>query len=121
MVFIDCANLIILLDLIDQQINQIIDIEEKNELQYDFQQAREAIIELMRHLIRAAQQDNSKSILLDQMDEETAFLTIDWAQKVLQQKHREGQSEYYGKKGMSVLVACFTMKDSSQSESGKQY
>jgi hypothetical protein len=109
------------LDFIDQQINQIIDIEERNELRYDFEQAREAIIELMRHLIRAVQQDNAKSILLGQMDEETAFVTIDWAQKVLQQKFRESQSEYYGKKGMSVLVASFTIKDLNQSQQGEQY
>ena len=117
--FIDCANIIRTLDFFDEQINQIIDIEQRNELQYDFQQVREAIIELMRHLIRAVQQDNAKSMLLGQMDEETALVTIDWSQKILQQKHREGQSEYYGKKGMSLLVASFTIKDANQIEQGK--
>jgi hypothetical protein len=97
------------------------DIEEKNELRYDFQQAREAIMELMRHLVRAVQQDDAKSIMLNELDEETAFVTIDWAQKILQQQHRESQSEYYGKKGMSVLVASFAIKDCNQPGKGKQY
>ena len=109
------------MDFFDEQINQIIDIEQRNELQYNFQQVREGVIELMRHLIRAVQQGNAKSMLLCQMDEETAFVTIDRSQKILQQKHREGQSKYYGKKGMSLLVASFTIKDSDQIEQGKSY
>ena len=39
--FIDYANIIRTFDFFDEQINQIIDIEQRNELQYDFQQARE--------------------------------------------------------------------------------
>jgi hypothetical protein len=109
------------LDLIDQQVDRIVNNEEKDEIRYDFEQARESIIELFRHLIRAAQQDSVKTRMLSQMDEETAFLTIDWAQKVLQQKYREGQSEYFAKRGMSILVASFTFKDLAQSKQGKHH
>jgi hypothetical protein len=114
MILIDCASLINMLDFIDQEIDQIGNNEQKNEIKYDFQQARESIIELMR-------QDSAKTKMLYQMDEKTAFLTIDWAQKVLQQKYRESQSEYFAKRGMSILVASFTFKDVDKSKQGEHY
>ena len=40
-----------------------------------------------------------------------AFATFDWAQKVLPQEHREGQSKYFGKSGMSLLIGSFLWKD----------
>src|SRR5688572_11376737 len=36
------------------------------------------------------------------------LIVIDHKQKVLQMQHREGQVEYYGKKGMSVLGSMMT-------------
>ena len=39
-----------------------------------------------------------------------AFATFDWAQKVLPQGHREGQSRYFGKSGMSLLIGSFLWK-----------
>ncbi|CAF3371623.1 unnamed protein product [Rotaria sp. Silwood2] len=48
------------------------------------------------------------------MDDDEAFCTFDWGQKILPQEHREGQSAYFGKKGMSVLVGSFVWKDSTQ-------
>ena len=44
------------------------------------------------------------------MDEDEAFCTFDWGQKILPQEHREAQSTYFGKKGMSVLVGSFIWK-----------
>ncbi|CAF5030953.1 unnamed protein product, partial [Rotaria sp. Silwood1] len=48
------------------------------------------------------------------MDDDEAFCTFDWGQKILPQEHREAQSAYFGKKGMSVLVGSFVWKDSAQ-------
>ena len=45
------------------------------------------------------------------MDEDEAFCTFDWGHKILPQKHREAQTTYFGKKGMSVLVSSFVWKD----------
>ena len=39
-----------------------------------------------------------------------AFAIFDWAQKVLPQEHREGQSRYFGKSGMSLLIGSFLWK-----------
>jgi hypothetical protein len=51
------------------------------------------------------------------MDETTAFLTVEWSQKILPQRFRERQSSYFGKKGMSLLVGSFLFKEPSR---GKQ-
>jgi hypothetical protein len=107
-----------MLDCIELEVSQVIDPEKRNELQYDFQQARDAIIELMRHVIRGVQQDEAKSMSIQEMDDESSFQIVDWAQKILPQKYREGQSEYFGKNGMSFLVSSFTMKDTKQSGTG---
>ena len=47
------------------------------------------------------------------MEEDEAFCTFDYAQKILPQQYREAQSAYFGKKGMSVLVGSFVWKDST--------
>ncbi|CAF1213905.1 unnamed protein product, partial [Didymodactylos carnosus] len=48
-----------------------------------------------------------------------AYMTIDWAQKILPTEHREEQSKYFGKKGMSVLVGSFTMNNPEIADSYK--
>ena len=45
------------------------------------------------------------------MDEDEAFCKFDWGQKILPQNHREAQTTYFGKKGMSVLVGSLVSKD----------
>ena len=116
---IECIGVMKMFDLIEQEICGVIDLEKQNEHQYDFQEARDAIIELMRHVVRGVQQDEAKSMGIHGMDDESSFQIIDWAQKILPQRYREGQSEYFGKKGMSLLVSSFTMKDPKQSGTGK--
>lgn len=80
---------------------------------YNFQLARESIFEMFRHRIRTVQQDAAKARTLASMSKTTAFETIDWAQKILPQSFREGQTAYFGKKGMSALVGSFTFYDKS--------
>lgn len=103
-------------DEIEDHINQTHDEETKGELLYDFKLAWENVFQLMSHRIRAAQQEQQKEKYLNQMDEATAFLTVDWSQKILPQQFREGQSSYFGKKGMSLLVGSFIFKQPPKSE-----
>ena len=63
------------------------------------------LIHYMAHRVRAKVQfsaiDKIKTNLESNMN--SVLIVIDHKQKVLQQRYREGQVEYYGKKGMSVL------------------
>jgi len=102
-----------LFDDLEQLIGKEQNEELRSEWRYDFRLASESVFEMFRHRIRTVQQDTVKSLMLSSMSRTTAFHTIDWAQKILPQGFREGQTAYYGKKGMSALVGCFVLRDSS--------
>jgi hypothetical protein len=106
--FIECLDIARLIDDLEWLVEQEPDEEKRDELKYDFNIARDNIIEMFRHRIRTIQQDAAKSRIISSMSNTTAFFTIDWAQKILPQGFREGQTEYFGKKGMSALVGSFT-------------
>ena len=107
----DCINIIVTLDEINQKIQKIVDKDIEREARFDFENAPEHIIEWSRHNLRAARQDAEKKSTILQMDEDEAFCIYDWGQKVLPQKHREAQTTYFGKKGMSILGDSFVWKD----------
>ena len=107
----DCINIIVTLDEVNQKIQKIVDKDIQREARFDFENASEQIIEWSRHSLRAARQDTEKKSTISQMDEDEAFCALDWGQKILPQKHREAQTTYFGKKGMSVLVGSFIWKD----------
>ncbi|CAF4890567.1 unnamed protein product [Rotaria sp. Silwood1] len=88
-----CLSVFVLFDKIEDYINTITDHEMRDEILYDFKMSWDSIFELMGHKIRAAQQEQQ---YINEIDETAAFLTIDWAQKVLPQQFREGQSFEYG-------------------------
>ena len=82
----------------------------KREVAYDFDNSVQHIHEWFRHNVRAAQQNHEKVRIISNMLFNEAFATFDWAQKVLPQEHREGQSRYFGKSGMSLLIGSFLWK-----------
>lgn len=111
--FLECLAVFHLFDDLERLIEHEQQDDKRDEFTYDFQLAREDIFEMFRHRIRTVQQDAAKARTLASMSKTTAFQTIDWAQKILPQSFREGQSAYYGKKGMSALVGSFTFYDTS--------
>ena len=112
---LDCLNIVQTLDAIKQDIGKISDQDLLVEVQYDFENAVEHIIEWFRHNVRAAQQDFEKTRIISDMGTDEAFCTFDWGQKILPQEYRESQKKYFGKKGMSVLVGSFTWKNEAVS------
>ncbi|CAF1458184.1 unnamed protein product [Adineta steineri] len=112
----DCILIAELFDEIEDSINEIIDEEIKDELLYDLELVWDSIFQLMAHRIRAVQQEQQKKKYINAMDATTAFLTVDWSQKILPQWFREGQSSYFGKRGMSLLVGSFAFKKPSENE-----
>ena len=72
------------------------------------------IINYTKHLMRDAQQRKAKVNAFIQLDENTGFWLKDFCQKILPMKYREGQKEYFGKKGMSLPVDILFLKKSGQ-------
>ena len=94
-----------------KKIHKISDKTKQNETKYDFENASEHVIEWSRHNLRAARQDAEKRSIISEMDDDEAFSTFDWSQKVVPQEYREAQHNYYGKSGMSIFVGSFVWKD----------
>ena len=77
---------------------------------YDIEIAEKDIIDYKKHLMRDCQQKKAKVFAFESLDEETGFWLKDYCQKVLPSKFREGQKEYFGKKGMSLHEDIFFTK-----------
>ena len=107
----DCLNVILTLDEVEEKIKGIHDEELRREVAYDFENSVQHIHEWFRHNVRASQQSHQKVKIISSMLFNEAFATFDWAQKVLPQEHREGQSSYFGKSGMSLLIGSFLWKE----------
>ena len=56
------------------------------------------------HLIQDVQQKNAKTFAFDRLDEASCFWLKDYCQKILPVKFCEGQTDYFGKKGMTLHV-----------------
>ena len=83
---------------------------ESLEVQYDIKTAIEDIKLYVNHLIRDVQQKKAKAFAFNSLDEASCFWLKDYCQKILPMKFREGQIDYFGKKGMTLHVdIIFTM------------
>ena len=57
------------------------------------------------HILRSINQEEAKQDLLKNKDPSEALIIMDWAMKFLQLKHREKQSDWFGKQGLSWHVS----------------
>ena len=101
-----CKDCVELWEAIDA-VRVIGEASESLEAHYDLKTATEDIKLYVNHLFRDAQQKKTKPFALD---EASCFLLKDYCQKILPMKFREGQIDYFGKKGMALHVdIIFTM------------
>jgi hypothetical protein len=86
-------------------------------------QASKAVKDYAAHRLRARVQFRAmEEIQLEmKVDSSIVYVVIDHRQKVEQMRYREGQVEYYGKKGMSVLGAMFSRWKDDGENRGFQY
>ena len=102
----ECFNLVSTLG----KILSIAETEGTDEIIYDVNASINAIFAYMNHQIRDVQQRRAKSYCFNHLGHETAFWLKDFAQKLLPMRFREGQREYFGKKGMSIHIDVFFRK-----------
>ena len=91
-----------------QAINDVSELADKSTPinQYDTKTAIADIKAYVSHLIRDVQQQKAKVYAFSclEKDETALFWLKDYCQKVIPMKFREGQVDYFGKKGMSLHV-----------------
>ena len=78
---------------------------------YDLKRAKENIFKWKCHGLRSCNQETAKQKVLSSLDESSALIVIDWAMKFLQLRHREKQSDWYGKRGISWHVSTVVTKN----------
>lgn len=74
------------------------------------QHAIDSIKEMKSHLMRSKNQEEARTKLLDEMTESDVIITCDWAMKFLPRKFREGQTDWFGKRGINWHVAVTLSK-----------
>ena len=67
--------------------------------------AMSKINEWKAHLLRARNQEEARINIVKDLDETAVLITCDWAMKFLPRKYREGQTDWYGKRGINWHVA----------------
>lgn len=55
-------------------------------------------------------QERAKQDILESLDDETAFIVIDFAMKFLARRYRESMANWFGKAGMGMHVSCVVIK-----------
>ena len=100
----------VLLDLENCLNNMQLTEEELDDLRYDYYKAVENTQAWKAHQLRSVRQDKARTDILDTLDESSLFITQDWAMKLLPQKYRESQSDWFGKRGISWHISVVVRK-----------
>jgi hypothetical protein len=90
--------------------------DQKGDFLYDFNKGQTDIFRWKCHIMRSCNQERGKQDALQMLDNCSALVVMDWAMKFLQLRHREKQTEWYGKRGISWHVSSLILKDSKENE-----
>ena len=91
-------------------INQLNNLALRERLIHRLQHHVRTIMEWKAHQLRLIHQDHARTELLQQLNEETVFLYIDWAMKWLPSRYREAQRDFFAKRGLSWHVSYVIRK-----------
>lgn len=80
----------------------------------EIEQSIDDIFEFRRHIVRSVHSEFVRKTAINELEENEAWVTVDWAQKLLATSFREKQSEYFGKRGLSWHIAHVIAKVSGK-------
>lgn len=66
---------------------------------------------LKAHLLRTKNQDSARTDITQNLKEGQLFVVVDWAMKFLPRKFREGQTDWFGKRGINWHIAVCATKN----------
>ena len=69
-----------------------------------------AIKDLKAHLLRSKNQERARADIITSQREGDLFLVADWAMKFLPKKFREGQTDWFGKRGINWHIPMCATK-----------
>ena len=97
------------------------DGDNKEEIIFDFNQDKNKILEWQKHLIRANQQDKSKTEVLRNLKNNQAMLLRDWMMKYIPTQYREKASDWFGKRGISNEIYILISKSGDEFEKSSYF
>jgi hypothetical protein len=108
----ECTNLRVTFEEIGHAIeNSTNDKEVSTRLLAKFMSYQEATDVWKCHLLRAINQDLCRQEILGTLTNSSVYIYMDWAMKWLPEKYREGQSEFFGKRGLSWHISVIVRKN----------
>lgn len=113
-----CVNTVESMEELKNLLENQSDSHQKQISLYDFDKAKEKVLNYMKHCMRSKQQRKSKDYCKEEVkkDSSKAFWIADWGQKVLPQRHRESMLQYFARAGMSIHGDCFLTYENSKWE-----
>ncbi|CAC5375179.1 unnamed protein product [Mytilus coruscus] len=88
--------------------------DNKDSIVFQVENAVEAIKDWKSHAMRARNQEGAKQDLLKNLNENQALITCDWAMKFLPRKFREGQSDWFAKRGINWHISVTLYKQGEE-------
>ncbi|PAV78917.1 hypothetical protein WR25_01905 [Diploscapter pachys] len=67
--------------------------------------ATKVVNELKKHQMRCAQSSRARTTIVDNLEEKTCLITMDFGMRYIPRKFMEKQVDFFGKKGKSYMVA----------------
>lgn len=83
------------------EMRQFLCKDDKDEIIFLVQKAKQAISEWKAHQLRSVHQDVSRLDILQCLNSSSALIVQDFAMKFLPSRYREAQSHFFGKRGIS--------------------
>ena len=82
----------------------------KGDLAFVTLQSKQYINSWKSHLLRSTNQNESRLDVIDELDETSVLLVLDWAMKYLPKKFRESQTDWFGKRGLPWHISVAMRK-----------
>lgn len=84
--------------------------ENKDSVLFKVEKAVADIVSLQKHHVRSKNQELYRNQIVSNMTENDVFITCDWAMKFLPRKFREGQLDWFGKRGINWHISVSLTK-----------
>ena len=96
-----CDDLTKTMDDITGVIEALAEDEVKEELNFLVQKAKQDIVSCKARLLQSVNQEEARLDIVNAVDRTSVLLVQDWAMKILPQKFRESQTDWFAKRGIS--------------------
>ncbi|XP_062620289.1 uncharacterized protein LOC134281866 [Saccostrea cucullata] len=105
----ECVNMNTTLNFIKSKA-EIHEWRNKEAVLYTVEESISAIRNWKSHVIRSRNQEEARSVIVDNMTNVDAVITCDWAMKFLPRKYREGQVDWFAKRGINWHITVSLLK-----------